>query len=373
LNLARALHSTPAQPLGIVASNQEIAMNQNSKIFPSRLFARPLLGGLACTFLLALGLSVQAQTPAPAAPAPSPAQMLARSQAQLAQAQAKAAAIQEDVLSLDREIDARVDEIVALLKGAKDSTESKTEVMNVKKEAIESLKKWVQVYAQERGRRLGQIQASGSAATRAELQNQVANIDAELNGRVDQIVELAASMSTSEDVERYETYYADWGVSKVETDEYRANKRQVSRADQTQSGVAEELEKAIAGLERDIALVPQRMPRDRQPAELERLQKLLDERRADLRTLATTAYPAEGRPVGDREADQLERDLHYAQEDVRALWSQLLAKANLLSVERQRIRQLDARVKNLAAELPPPAAAPAAPAPTPPVAPTPAE
>lgn len=316
-------------------------MNRNSSPQPFTRFPRLPLVCLASLSLLACGASARAQAP-----------LQDSAPAQLFQAQAAANALQAEVLELDGKIDARVDEIVALLKGVQDSTETKTEVQSVKKEAIESLKKWVQVYAQERGRRLGQLQGpGGSAAARAELQTQVAAIDAELNGRVDQIVELAASMSTSKDVERYETYYADWGVARVETDEYRANKRQGSRADQAQSGVAEELEKAIAGLERDIALVPQRLPRDRQPAELDRLQALLDARRADLRAL-DGAYPAESRPVGDREADQLERDLHAAQQDVRALWSQLLAKANQLSAERQRVRQLEARVNSGAAEAP---------------------
>lgn len=313
-------------------------MNRNSSPHPSpRIFRRPLVG-LACLALLACGPAAQAQDVAPA---------------QLAQAQAAANALQADVLELDAKIDARVDEIVALLQSVQDSTETKTEVMNVKKDAIAALQKWVQAYAQERGRRLGQLQGpGGSAAARAELQTQVAAIDAELNGRVDQIVALAASMSTSKDVERYETYYADWGVARVETDEYRANKRQGSRADQTQANVAEELEKAIAGLERDIALVPQRLPRDRQPAELDRLQALLDARRADLRALDSASYPAESRPVGDREADQLERDLHAAQQDVRTLWTQLLAKANQLSAARQRVRQLETPVNAGAADAP---------------------
>lgn len=279
-------------------------------------------------------------------------------EAQLAQAQAQAAATQAEVLELDRQIDARVAEIVGLLASVQDSTETKTEVLDTKKEAIAPLQKWVQVYARERGRRLGQIQGpGGSAAARADLQNQVAAIDAELNTRVDQIVELAASMSTSEDVKRYESYYADWGVAKVETDEYRANRRQVSRADQTQSGVAEGLEKAIAGLERDIALVPQRLPRDRQQAELDRLNRLLEERRSDLQKL-DNAYPsADRRSLGDREADRLEDNLHAAQQDIRALWTQLLAKSNRLAAERQRVRQLQVRAAAPAAEVAPPAPA----------------
>lgn len=301
---------------------------------PISLFNYSLAAGL----LLSLASAGFAQSPA-ASP--------------LAQAQARAAALQAEVLDLDRQIDARVDEVVGMLARAQDSTETKTEVMNTKKEAIAALQKWIQFYVQERGRRLGQIQGpGGSAAARADLQNQVAAIDAELNARVDQIVELAASMSTSEDVKRYDTYYADWGVAKVETDEYRANRRQVSRADQTQSDVAEGLKNAIAGIERDIALVPQRLPRDRQPAELDRLQKLLAERQADLRKL-DNAYPAEGRVLGDREADQLERELHSAQQDIRALWTQLLAKANQLSAERQRIRLLGPAGPSTPGETPP--------------------
>ena len=307
-------------------------------------------------FCLVAGPAGLAQSPAPV-PAPAPAQALAQTQAQLAQAQARVASIQEEVLALDREIDARVDELVALLKDARDSTESRTEVMTTKKAAIESLQKLIQAYAQERGRRLGQIQGPGSSATRTDLQGEVAALDAEINARVSQVVELAASMSTREETERYDTYYADFGVANVEREEYRANQKQISRADQTQTKLAEDLEKAIADLERQIAVVPQRLPRAQQESELARLQGLLDARRADLRALSYAA-PSGGRTFGDREAYQLLRDLHFAQEDVRALWAQLLAKANLLSVERQRARQLEARVNMIAAETSAPPDAP---------------
>lgn len=316
------------------------------------LFTLFLFGAL----LLTPGLVAQAQSPAPP-PAPPPAQALARTQAQLAQAQAKVTSIQEEVLGLDREIDARVDELVALLKGARDSTESRTEVMTTKKAAIESLQKLIQAYAQERGRRLGQIQGPGSSANRTDLQGEVAALDAEINARVSQVVELAASMSTREETERYDTYYADFGVAKVEREEYRANQKQISRADQTQTKLAEDLEKAIADLQRQIALVPQRLPRAQQESELARLQGLLAARQEDLRALSYAA-PSGGRAFGDREADQLLRDLHFAQEDVRSLWAQLLAKANLLSVERQRVRQLEARVNMIAAETSAPPDAP---------------
>ena len=262
----------------------------------------------------------------------------------LAQQQARVNALRQEVLDLDRQIDARVEEIVQLLINTKDSTESGADVMNTKKEAVAALQKWLQTYAQERGRRLGQLQGYGSAAARADLQAEVAALDDEINTRVDQIVELAASMSTSEDLQRYDTYVADFGIAQVERADYRANQRQMSRADQTQEAVAAELEKAIAGLERDLALVPQRLPRDRQQAELDRLNQLLDARQADLRALNNASPSPEARPAGDRQADQLDRDLADARTDIRNLWTQLLAKANLLAQERQRLRQLEPRM-----------------------------
>lgn len=327
-------------------------MHMNRKPFSPFSVFRPVVPALTILALLAASLTAAAQAPAPAAaPAPEPAVSpeLARAQAMLAQSQAKTEALQQEMLALDDQIDARINELVELLKGARDSTESKTKVMDVKKKTIESLEKFLQAYNRERGRRLGELQRPAPAAKQEELQQQVAAIDSKIDQRVNEIVELAASMSTHEDLQRYETHYADWGVAKIETDEYRANKKQRSRANQTQSQVAEELEKAIAGLERDIALVPQRLPRDRQEAELARLNGLLEQRRTELRTLES-AYPEKGRQVGKREADRLMDDLHDTQQKVRALWNQLLAKANVLSTERRRTAELDAHVRMLAAE-----------------------
>ena len=336
----------------------------NSNRCPIKLtpFPTALLISLAAALFLAAGAAAQAPTPAPAAPAvaAAPAPALENARILLAKSSAKEAALRADLLAIDDQIDAKVDEAVAMLKNVKDSTDSKTEVANIKKQAIEGLEKWIQTYVQERGRRLGQIQGPSSAAQREDLRKEVAGIDAEIDARIDQIVELASSMAVREETERYDTYVADFGVYKVESEDYRANSRQASRANQTQKQISADLEKAIAGIEREIALVPQRLPRDRQQAELDRLQKLLDERRADLRALAT-ASPSEGREVSDDEASRLNKELQFAREDIRDLWARFQAQAGLLNVERQRRRQLEARVRYLEQEagLPAPAATPA--------------
>ncbi len=306
---------------------------------------------LALIPFLAIGWSAPAQMPPPpalasAAARQTPAQMLERTRSLLAASRQREAALRDDVMALDAQTDARVAELVSLLKNVQDSTESKTEVMHTKKQAIEGLKKWVQLYAQERGKRLGQLQRGGTAESKAGLQKEVDNIEQEMNDRVSDIVELAASMSTREELTKYEYYSTDVGVVAHQRDEYKAANRQASLADHAQDGIEADLEKAIAGLERDIALVPQRLPRDQQAAELARLNALLDERRQNLRELSS-ASPSKARAVGDREANQMDRELRFAQEDIRALWAQLQAKASELSVERQRRAQLESRVRLL--------------------------
>ena len=69
--------------------------------------------------------------------------MLAQARTLLTASQAREAALHEEVLALDRETDARVEGMVNLLKGVKDSTTSNTEVANTKRQAIEGLKRWV--------------------------------------------------------------------------------------------------------------------------------------------------------------------------------------------------------------------------------------
>jgi hypothetical protein len=305
----------------------------------------------ACVALFAASVWAQA-------PASNPD--LARAQQMLSQEQSKVADLEQDLLALDSEIDADVNQLVDLLKKSEDSTASKTKVMNTKKETIASLDKWVKEYTRERGKRMGDLQQTRSPSAQAELQHQVESIDDGINRRVDQMVELAASMSTSEELKRYDTYQQDWGLAKVEREDYKVNKRQISYANQAQEELGKKLEQTIKTLENDIALVPQRFPRDQQEAELARLNSLLDARNNDLRKLAT-AYPEKANAVGKNDADRLEKQLHYTQEDIRAKWAQLLAKANTLSVERLRVRQLEARVKAMEAEAAPVPAAPEAP------------
>ncbi len=309
---------------------------------------------LIYAFLVIFSLSAWAQ-----APASNPD--LARAQQMLSQNKAKVSAMEQELIDLDADINANVDELVELLKKSEDSTQSKTKVMNTKKEAVTALNKWVQEYVRERGKRLGDIHQTRSATTEEDLRNQVEVIDKGINLRISQMIDLAASMSTKEELEQYDTVYQDWGVSKVEREEYTVNKRQISAANQAQEKIAKELKKTIKTLENDIALVPQRFPRSQQEAELARLNSLLDARNADLRAVIT-AYPEAAQSVGKNEADRLKKMLHYTQEDVRAKWNLLLSKANTLSVERQRVRQLEARVSAMEAEAAPAAEKPAAPA-----------
>ena len=137
------------------------------------------------TVLLAAAAGAAAQSAPPALAAAAarltPAQLLERARAQLAASRQREAALRDEVLDLNRQADARVGELVSLLKGVRDSTESKTEVMNTKKEAIAGLEKWVQLYAQERGRRLGQLQRGGTAETEADLRQEIAGIEAEMD------------------------------------------------------------------------------------------------------------------------------------------------------------------------------------------------
>jgi len=286
---------------------------------------------------------------------------LVRAQQMLSQEKAKVATMEQELIDLDADINTTVDEMVELLKKSEDSTQSKTKVMNTKKEMIATLDKWVKEYVRERGKRVGEIQQTRSASAKADLQDQVEAIDAGLNHRVEEIIDLAASMSTKEELKQYDTIYQDWGVSKVEREEYKVNKRQISYANQAQEEVAKQLEKTIKALENDLALVSQRYPRNQQEAETARLNGLLETRGNDLRKLST-AYPEKAQQVGKSEADRLSKQLHYTQEDIRAKWAQLLAQANTLSVERQRVRQLEARVSAMETEAAPAPTAPAAPA-----------
>jgi hypothetical protein len=202
----------------------------------------------------ALALALSVISFAQPAPAPAPVMDLEARKASvvnleshIAQREKRLAELGQDIVTLDGRIEKRVDELVKMLADMRDSQDSKTRISKLKQEAIDGLKRGIDLYVAKRKQMREKVRTGDETAL-----GDLGKFDQRIVTRVDQIVELSKSFPAHKDVDKYESgggdywngyYYENTRIS----DEWKQNRR-----DNTQSGkTRDETTKAIReGLER---------------------------------------------------------------------------------------------------------------------------
>jgi chromosome segregation ATPase len=165
----------------------------------------------------------------------------------IAQREKRLAELGQDIVTIDARIEKRVDELVKMLADMRDSKDSKRKVSQIKQDAIEGLRRGINLYVAKRKEMRERVRTGDEAAL-----GDLGKFDQRIFKRVDQIVELSKSFPAHKDVDKYESdggdywngyYYENTRVS----DDWKQNRR-----DNTQGKVTrEETTKAIReGLER---------------------------------------------------------------------------------------------------------------------------
>jgi uncharacterized coiled-coil protein SlyX len=231
----------------------------------------------------------------------------------------------QDVVSLSARIDKRVDELVTLLSGLRDSEESKRNVTQMKKEAIEGLQRGITLYTQKR-REIREMVRTGSDEAIGDL----SKIDAKIIKQIDQIAELTKSIPTHQDVDKYENdggaywdgYYSE--NTRI-SDEWRQNRRDTHAADLQRKHTAEALEKAIERIkERRRALNGKlkdgeitASEKTLYTTELGQADAYEEHLKSQLREVTEGGDPGGGRAIGRDQANDIENMLEDARKDLR--------------------------------------------------------
>jgi hypothetical protein len=165
----------------------------------------------------------------------------------ISQREVRLAEIGQDIVTLDGRIEKRIDELVKMLAATSDSKDSKTKVSRIKQDAIDGLKRGIDLYVAKRKEVREKVRTGDETAL-----GDLSKFDERIVKRVDQIVELGKSFPTHKDVDKYESdggsywngyYYENQRIS----DDYRQNRRNDIQADK----VRDETTKAIKdGIER---------------------------------------------------------------------------------------------------------------------------
>ena len=154
----------------------------------------------------------------------------------------------KDIVELDARIEKRVAELVQLLAGLRDSQSSRTKVTQLKKEAIDGLRRGIDLYVAKR-KEVREIVRTGNTEALGDL----SKFDQRIIKRVDQIADLTKSIPTHEDVDKYESdggsYWRGYYRENVRiSEEWKQNRRDRTQSDQQRKEAAKALRGALERL-----------------------------------------------------------------------------------------------------------------------------
>ena len=270
------------------------------------------------------------------------------------------------IVALDQSIEGRLAQLIQQIKAVEDSPESKARVAQIKQDAIAGLKKSIEFYARERDRRLQDELRAYSALPKEQLAQDVRALNARVEKRVDQIVEIAASLQEQEGYQRYETHWDGYNVRQEETDAYRHNQRAASRTGQEKEHLIADLQKSIETLKRRNEQLTAALGYEKTDSEkaflreqIAQNRELIERRREQIQEIFSAA--GQGRALGSKAAFQLEQMLDDIAQDLRRDFKELVRLAHERDNARIKLRNLQAQLSLIEQELAeqPPAAAPA--------------
>jgi site-specific DNA-adenine methylase len=286
---------------------------------------RTLLIGSLAAFIPVTGLIAEGN-PAPALDLAARKESVANLEAHIAQREQRLAEWARDLVQLDARIEKQVEDLVKMLSGLRDSQESRTKVTQLKKSAIEGLKRGIDLYAKKRKEIREMVRTGGGNEALEDL----AKIDQRILKRVDQIAELTKSIPTHEDVEKYEsdggTSYWDgyyYETSRV-TDEWKQNRRDTNQSDQQREDTTKALKEAIERLDQRRRSLKDLLAnrnisesaRTLYNTELGQIDAYEEHINAQLRDVAVGGGGG-GRAVGREQAHDIEALLEDARRDLR--------------------------------------------------------
>lgn len=271
---------------------------------------------LAATLILALAISATASTNTTSLTKDE--QQLEFLRKQVASAQARVDVHVEKLKAKDREIEAKINDVIKLINSVKDSTESKSRITNVKKEVINDLNKSIEFYRQRRRARIQVLRDQSKSFKEAEGDKALAFIDDKIDKRIEQIMFITSNMTQGrnwKDSEKYEYVNNGYGgrVRTRKTDEYTRHRKSLSSATQQRGKTEQILDKNRAEIERENARLEKMLKsarteegRTAAEAQLEKNNVRLSKQYKEESKMVNYARDS-GRPLSRRDAFETDR------------------------------------------------------------------
>jgi hypothetical protein len=266
----------------------------------------------------------------------------------IAQREKRLAELGQDIVTLDARIEKRVDELVKMLADMRDSKDSRTKVSNIKQEAIEGLRRGIDLYSAKR-REMAERARKGDGSALGDL----GKFDERIFKRVDQIVELGKSFPTHKDVEKYESeggsywngyYYENTRIS----DDWKQNRRDNKKSGQTRDEITKAIREGLERLDQRRRSLKDLLD-NRNPSESARklyLQEIggidaqVEKLNSELVDLTTSGGSSTSRAPGLDEAVDIANMLDDARKDLRGDVSNLFRLYDEFAAGRAKLNEL---------------------------------
>jgi chromosome segregation ATPase len=305
-------------------------------------------------FLSLFHLGLGEPSPAPVIDLAARKESVVNLEAQIALREARLAELGQDIVTLDGRIEKRVDSLVKMLADTRDSQDSKTKVSKIKQDAIEGLRRGIDLYVAKRKEVAERVKKGDDAAL-----GDLGKFNTRIATRVDQIVELSKSFPAHEDVKKYESdggdywngyYYENSRIS----DEWKQNRRDNSQSKVQRDEVTTAIREGIARLDqRQRALKdalenrnPSTSTRKLYTQELGQIDAQLENLNAQLTEVSMPTGGAATRQPSLDEAIDMGQLLEDGRKDLRSDVSTLFRLYDGFDKERMRISEMK---ENLAA------------------------
>lgn len=285
---------------------------------------------------------------------------------ELERAQARVESLTSQMVALDDDMESRLGRIVSLLSSVRDSTDnSSVRIRKEKEEALKGLKTIVTYYAQERDRRKKEMGNRYSAVDSDDLARDVAALNARIEARVTQSLDIASSLTQYQEgsIDRYQDSDTDYSNK---SREQRKMERDVNSSAKIKSDLVAGLQASIEKLTRDVKAREAELSRATDPAAKERLtqdiqtmKETIDERRAQIEDVVVAPRPA-SRPVSSKGAFELSKMIDEMKADLRTDFTKFKSLIYERDMARVRVKDLKMRLEKATAQLdqlksPPPA------------------
>jgi hypothetical protein len=245
----------------------------------------------------------------------------------ITQREARLAEWAKDVQDLDARIEKRVEELVKLVAGLRDSQDSRRRVTMLKMDAIDALQRGIELYITKRKEIREMVRTGGDEAL-----GDLGKIDARIIKHIDQIAELTKSIPGHKDVEKYQSdggsywngyYYENSRLS----EDRKQNRRDTSGSTKQGNETAKALEEALERLEDRRRLLTAQLAeggaklseatRALYTTELGQVDAYHDHISAQLRDVTIGGGGGGGRAVGMEQARDIENMIEDARKDLR--------------------------------------------------------